>query len=311
MTINRNLSILASGVSSTGVLGVPNGGSGATTLTGYLIGNGTGAFTASATIPTSALSGTVSLTTQVSGILPIANGGTGLTSLTAGYIPYGNGTSAFSSSSTLTYNGTSLSAGNFIPSSFTVPTNGLFLPAANTLGFSTASTEAMRIDSSGNLLVGTTSAIGNGQFVVKPAGAKNGYTYYAGADNQNGATFFNASATQVGSIYCTNSLTAYITTSDYRLKENVEPMIGALNKVLQLKPVTYNWKVDGTPSQGFIAHELQEVYPEAVFGEKDAVNKDGSIKAQGIDTSFLVATLVSAIQQLNDKVTALETQLGK
>ena len=59
MTINRNLSILASGVSSTGVLGVPNGGSGATTLTGYLIGNGTGAFTASATIPTTALSGTI------------------------------------------------------------------------------------------------------------------------------------------------------------------------------------------------------------------------------------------------------------
>jgi len=59
MTINRNLSILAGGVSSTGVLGVPNGGSGATTLTGYLIGNGTSAFTASSTIPTTALSGTV------------------------------------------------------------------------------------------------------------------------------------------------------------------------------------------------------------------------------------------------------------
>ena len=112
MTINRNLSILAGGVSSTGVLGVPNGGSGATTLTGYLIGNGTGAFTASATIPTSALSGTVNLTSQVSGILPVANGGTGLTTLTAGYIPYGNGTSALSSAAGFAFDGTSLSIYN-------------------------------------------------------------------------------------------------------------------------------------------------------------------------------------------------------
>ena len=60
MTISRNLSFLAEGVSSTGVLGVSNGGSGAATLTGYLYGNGTGAFTASTTIPTSSLSGTIS-----------------------------------------------------------------------------------------------------------------------------------------------------------------------------------------------------------------------------------------------------------
>lgn len=90
MTISRNLSFLAEGASSTGVLGVPNGGSGAVTLTGYLIGNGTGAFTASATIPTSALSGTVSLTTQVSGILPIANGGSAQSSFTAGYVHFGS-----------------------------------------------------------------------------------------------------------------------------------------------------------------------------------------------------------------------------
>ena len=156
MTINRNLSILANGVFSTGVLGVPNGGSGATTLTGYLIGNGTSAFTASATIPTSALSGTVNLTSQVSGILPVANGGTGLTTLTAGYIPYGNGTSAFSSSSTLTYNGTTLSAGNFVPSSSTTPSNGMYLAGANQLGFATNSALAMEIGSTGGVSIGNT-----------------------------------------------------------------------------------------------------------------------------------------------------------
>ena len=78
MTINRNLSILASGVSSTGVLGVPNGGSGATTLTGYLIGNGTGAFTASATIPTTALSGTVTNTQLTNSAITINGTSTSL-----------------------------------------------------------------------------------------------------------------------------------------------------------------------------------------------------------------------------------------
>jgi len=78
-------------------------------------------------------------------------------------------------------------------------------------------------------------------------------------------------------------------------------MTGALAKVALLKPVTYTWKLDGSASEGFIAHELAEVCPHAVFGEKDAVNEDGSIKSQGIDTSFLVATLVAAIQELNTK----------
>ena len=74
-------------------------------------------------------------------------------------------------------------------------------------------------------------------------------------------------------------------------------------------PVTYKWKEEfgGEDGQGFIAHELQEVCPLAVTGEKDAVNEDGSIKPQGIDTSFLVATLTAAIQELkaiNDSLVA-------
>ena len=123
MTINRNLSFLAGGVSSTGVLGVPNGGSGATTLTGYLIGNGTSAFTASTTIPTSALSGTVSLTSQVSNILPIANGGTALSSFTAGQIHYGS----FSQSANLFWDNTNtrLGVGTTSPS-YTLDVTGTF-----------------------------------------------------------------------------------------------------------------------------------------------------------------------------------------
>ena len=99
-------------VTVAGTLNVTNGGTGATTLTGYVYGNGTGAMTASTTIPTSSLSGTINLATQVTGTLPVGNGGTGLTTLTAGYIPYGNGTSAFSSSANMTFNGTTLTLAN-------------------------------------------------------------------------------------------------------------------------------------------------------------------------------------------------------
>jgi outer membrane murein-binding lipoprotein Lpp len=117
----------------------------------------------------------------------------------------------------------------------------------------------------------------------------------------------------VGAILTNGSATTYSTSSDYRLKENIAPMTGALATVQALKPVTYTWKVDGSNGQGFIAHELAEVVPDCVSGEKDAVNEDGSIKSQGIDTSFLVATLTAAIQELNAKVDAqaLEIQALK
>jgi hypothetical protein len=88
-------------------------------------------------------------------------------------------------------------------------------------------------------------------------------------------------------------------------------MVGALDKVAQLKPCTYKWKSDGSNGQGFIAHELAEVVPDCVTGEKDAVNEDGSIKPQGIDTSFLVATLTAALQELKAELDALKAKVGE
>jgi len=79
--------------------------------------------------------------------------------------------------------------------------------------------------------------------------------------------------------------------------------------VSQLKPVTYTWKKDGSSGQGFIAHELAEICPDAVAGEKDAVNEDGSIKPQGIDTSFLVATLAAAIQEQQAQIEQLRAEI--
>ena len=180
----------------------------------------------------------------------------------------------------------------------------------------TNNTERMRIDSSGNLLVGTTSVLG------KQTNAYDGVTAFglALANTASGtagqiAIRFMRNGSDVGSVTTTNVATAYNTSSDYRLKENVAPMTGALTTVSQLKPVTYTWKSDGSDGQGFIAHELQAIVPDCVSGAKDAVDAEGNPVHQGIDTSFLVATLTAAIQEqqtiINDlkaRITALETK---
>jgi len=168
--------------------------------------------------------------------------------------------------------------------------------------FTGAAGERMRIDSSGNLLVGTTAQFGDGKQCNQFAGAtQNGIvlkTTYAPIGS-NFLLFFNSAGSVAGYIVQNGTTTvAYATPSDYRMKENIAPMTGALTAVSQLKPCTYTWKEDGKAGQGFIAHELQAVVPDCVSGEKDAINEDGSIKPQGIDTSFLVATLTAAIQEL-------------
>jgi hypothetical protein len=183
-------------------------------------------------------------------------------------------------------------------------------------------TERMRITSGGSVLVGTTSTINSERFAVKgPAGDANNWlmTMQSQATTQSVTmiAFYDGSNTFCGQIYIDAgaNVTYYATSSDYRLKENVAPMTGALAKVQQLNPVTYNWKKSGKESQGFIAHELQEVIPEAVIGEKDAVDKDGNIMPQMIDTSFLVATLTAAIQEqqqiINDLKLRIETLENK
>jgi hypothetical protein len=162
--------------------------------------------------------------------------------------------------------------------------------------FRNAGAETMRIVSSGELVVGGTTAGGVGTSIAAPdSGGIYCNTATTGLRNQ--IRFVNPNGT-VGSIQTNGSATAYNTSSDYRLKENITPMTGALDKVALLKPVTYKWKVDGSDGEGFIAHELAEVKPDCVSGDKDAVDADGNPEYQGIDVSFLVATLTAAIQEL-------------
>jgi hypothetical protein len=177
-------------------------------------------------------------------------------------------------------------------------------------GGSTA-TERMRIDSSGSVLVGTTTAISGFNMVLQHgnSGAGAGLaTVTTTTDAVNAISFRNPNG-QIGRVQVNLTTTTYVTSSDYRLKENIVPMTGALDKVSKLKPVTYTWKTDGTSGQGFIAHELQEFYPEAVAGTKDEVDAEGNPVHQGVDTSFLVATLTAAIQEQQTIINELKTRI--
>jgi hypothetical protein len=111
-----------------------------------------------------------------------------------------------------------------------------------------------------------------------------------------------------GSIALSGTSIAYNTSSDYRLKKDIQPMTGALEKVALLKPVIYKW-LDDSDGEGFIAHELAEVVPQCVTGEKDAVDDKGNPQYQGIDTSFLVATLTAAIQEQQAIIESLKARL--
>jgi len=154
---------------------------------------------------------------------------------------------------------------------------------------------------SDGVIFDNTSATGSGQFAAR----------------------FRQTGAYVGSIQTTATATFFVTASDYRLKEQVKPMTGALQKIVSLNPVTYKWKSTNEDGQGFIAHELQAVFPDAVMGEKDATEtvetKDeaGNVIStetvplyQGIDTSFIVAALASAIKELNVELDKVKAELA-
>ena len=183
---------------------------------------------------------------------------------------------------------------------------------AYSLHLGTNNTIRATIDASGNMLLGTTTVNGVGTTFINQA-ANAGAPYIALNKSYSGAATalnFAYNGAQVGSIVYSDTATSFNTSSDYRLKENVQPMTDALAKVAALKPVTYTWKSNGSDGQGFIAHELQDVVPDCVTGEKDAVDKDGKPKYQGIDTSFLVATLTAAIQEQQAMIAQLQSDVA-
>ena len=171
------------------------------------------------------------------------------------------------------------------------------------------------VDSSGNLLVGkTASSTSVAGAQVQPDGthsavksdANPGFFYNTTTAISGTIALFRSNGVTVGTITQDGTNTAYVTSSDYRLKEAVQPMSGGLARVSALKPSIYKWKSNGSTGEGFLAHELAEVVPAAVVGTKDALNEDGTINPQGIDLSKIVPILVAAIQELTAEVNALK-----
>lgn len=178
--------------------------------------------------------------------------------------------------------------------------------------------ERMRIDSSGNLLVGSTSAVNVASGTTDGVSLKTnnveisrdgGTPLLMRRRSSNGEMVaFRRDTTFVGSISVTTSSTAYNTSSDHRLKENVTDITGATDRLKQLNPVRFNFIADAdTTVDGFLAHEVQDVVPEAITGTKDAMDDDGNPVYQGIDQSKLVPLLVKTIQELEARIAALET----
>ena len=170
------------------------------------------------------------------------------------------------------------------------------------------------IDTSGNFLVGKNSAGINVQgFQAAADGSmgavRNGTAGYFQRKTTVGELLnFRKDNTTVGSVSVTASSTAYNTSSDYRLKENVEAMTGATARLKQLAPKRFNFIADAdTTVDGFLAHEVSLVVPEAITGTHNEVDNNGNPAYQGIDQSKLVPLLVATIQELEARITALES----
>jgi hypothetical protein len=188
--------------------------------------------------------------------------------------------------------------------SFNFAINGTNIIFKNGTG---GTTERMRITSAGTVAINGSSTAYSFS-VIGTSGKDIGL--FQVATNGDIISFQNASGVRQGYIQILSGSVSYTSTSDYRLKENIAPMTGALDKVTLLKPVTYKFKADGSSNQGFIAHELQTVIPEAVSGEKDAIDAEGNPLYQAIDQAKIVATLTAAIQELNAKVDAQALEIA-
>jgi hypothetical protein len=162
-------------------------------------------------------------------------------------------------------------------------------------------TESACITDGGNLLVGGTTQRDSAKITNEFSG-NNGMSFFC-VPNTSAVDFaiFRANAgTLCGAIsrVGTTGAVVYTTTSDYRLKENIAPISGALAKVSTLNPVTFTWKDGGGNADGFIAHEFAEVCPNGVIGEKDGVDENGDPKYQAMDSSVAIPFLAAAIKEL-------------
>jgi hypothetical protein len=177
----------------------------------------------------------------------------------------------------------------------------------NALTFETNATERARIDSSGNLLVGTTSTINLAKMVMSFTNSSNGF-YLDETSNSSGTQYvrFSQSGTTTGSItrVAQTSAVTYNTTSDYRLKNVIGAVTGHGERLDALEPIDFTWKADGSRTRGFLAHKFQEIYAQSVTGIKDAIDAKGNPEYQAMQagSAEVIADLVAEIQSLRKRL---------
>ena len=188
-------------------------------------------------------------------------------------------------------------------------------------------TQKFQTDTHGITVNGRQTILHNGasdyaMYVYNDGDNANRYGIYiqVGSDSGSGTSylmaFVDGDGNGVGSITFSGSNASFNTSSDYRLKNNITDLTDATAKLKELKPKKFSWKKDtnNTLIHGFLAHEVAEVIPEAVVGEKDAVDDDDKPIYQGIDHSKIVPLLTKALQEqqatieaLTARITALES----
>ena len=189
---------------------------------------------------------------------------------------------------------------------------------SNPLLFLIANADVGRIDTTGSLLIGTSSrgASNSNSFTFQPS-SSDGYAVFNHINGTASGTaylYFGYNGSAIASIN-QNGTTAvtYNTSSDYRLKTNIMPLTTNQSGPIidALKPSQFIWKTDNSPDVGFIAHEMQTVIPKAVIGEKDAVDENGNPIYQqvAISTPEIIAYLVAELQSIRTRLASAETEI--